>query len=66
MGLACWAAAVAARVAANRPGKKMCLGVLFMKRTLISKNLYRGVKKREPTRYKREQRYSEAGIAGKP
>jgi hypothetical protein len=31
MGLACWAAAVAARVAANRAGKKMCLGVLFIK-----------------------------------
>ena len=30
MGLACWAAAVAARVAANRAGKKMCLGILFI------------------------------------
>src|ERR1019366_3919170 len=31
MGLACWAAAVAARAAANRAGKKMCLGVPFIK-----------------------------------
>ncbi len=33
IGLACWAAAVAARVAANRAGKKMCLDFLVMART---------------------------------
>jgi hypothetical protein len=40
IGLACWAAAVAARVAANRAGKKMRLGILFIKRTFTPRTRY--------------------------